>query len=178
MLAVWALSLAAALHFRAAVFAPLMAVLFWELHRERKNLTPALLGLVLVIPTLIAAVALSGTLETIPPHNPVHFSHFKVPLALFSALTAATGIFLWRKDERLVAITVAAAFGLAILERSHGWWHAGILLGPGMVLAARPLRVGWVWPALVVWTVGSSFLAFRHPWSVFWTWVPFALGGM
>lgn len=178
VLAVWCLALAAALHFRAAVFGPLAAVLLWQLRTSRTELTRALLSVALVIPSFVAAVALAGTLETIPPHSPVHFTHLRLPLALFGALTAAAAFFLWRMDQRLVAVTLAAAFGLAVMERSHGWWHAGILLAPGLLLAARPRAVGWHWPVVLVWTVASSYLAYRHPWSVFWTWVPFALGGL
>jgi hypothetical protein len=178
VVAIWCLAFAAALHFRAAVFAPMAAVVLWELRSERKNLGRALPSVALVIPSLVAAVALAGTLETIPPHNPVHFTHLKIPLAVFTGLTATVAIFLWTRAERLVAVTVIAAFALAIMERSHGWWHAGTLLAPGMLLAARTQRVGWHWPLLVVWTVGGSYLAYRHPWSVFWTWVPFALGGL
>lgn len=163
------LALAAAMHFRAAVFVPLAVVALWP---PRKSLVAA----ALVIPTLVAAAALTGTLDTIPAHNPVHYSHLKLPLALFALLTAGTFVFLWRSDERLVAATLVAAFALGIFERSHGWWHAGTLLAPGMVLAARPHRIGWQWPALAVWTMGSSILAYRHLGSVFWTWVPFAVG--
>ena len=177
-LALGFLALAAALHFRAAVFAPLGAVVLWELRTARKTLGPIALAAACVIPTLIAAVALAGTLDTIPPHNPVHFTHLKLPLALFTAISAAAAIFLWRTGERLAAVTVIAAFALAVMERSHGWWHAGVLLAPGMVLATRTWSVGWHWPVVVGWTVGSSALAYRHLWSVFWTWVPFALGGL
>lgn len=176
--AVWCLALAAALHFRAAVFAPLAGVLLFELRTERKSLIRAACSFALVVPTLVAAAALSGTLDTIPPHNPVHFSHLKLPLALLTLFSAATAVFLFRAGERLAAATLVAAFALTVLERSHGWWHAGTLLGPGLVLAARPLRVGWQWPVLVVWTVTSSYLAYRHPWSVFWTWAPLSLGGL
>jgi hypothetical protein len=179
VLALGALALAAALHFRAAVFAPLAAAVLWDLRSARKNLGPVLLSSALVIPTLVAAVALAGTLETIPPHNPVHFTHLRLPLALFAVLTTAACFLLWRKDERLVAVTVLAAFTLSVLERSHGWWHAGTLLAPGMVLAIRsPRGVRWLWPLLVVWTIASSYLAYRHPASVFWSWVPFAVGGL
>ncbi len=176
--AVWCLALAAALHFRAAVFAPLAAVVLYELRHSTRNLAWILPSLALVIPTAVAAFALAGTLETIPPHNPVHFSHLKLPLALFTGLTAVTGLWLWRKDEPLVAATVLAAFALAVLERSHGWWHAGTLLAPGLVLAARPPKAGAHWPVLGAWTVASSYLAYRHPGSVFWTWVPLGWGGL
>lgn len=174
VLAVWCLALAAALHFRAVVFAPLGAVVLWQLRGSRRHLVAA----ALVVPTLIAAAALAGTLDTIPAHNPVHFSHLKAPLLLFTLISGALATFLWKKDERLCAATVAAAFALAVLERSHGWWHAGALLAPGLVLAARTRRSNTQWTLVLAWTLGSSYLAYRHGASVFWTWVPFALGGL
>ncbi len=173
--AVGCLALAAALHFRAAVFAPLAAVVLWQLRSPRRDLIRALAAGVAVVPSLVAAVALAGTLDTIPPHNPVHFTHLKLPLLLLTALTTAAAFVLSKKGERLVAVTIIAAFALTLMERSHGWWHAGTLLAPGLVLAARPQRVGWLWVVVLVWTIASSYLAYRHPWSVFWTWVVMAL---
>lgn len=166
------LAAAAAMHFRAAVFAPVAAVILFEQRRCFVRLLPSF---VLVVPTLVAAAALSGTLNTIPADNPVHYTHFKLALTLLIVLSAATTLWLTREGEPLVAATVATAFVLAILEHSHGWWHAGTLLAPGLVLAARPARVGWFWPVLWVWTVASAYLAFRHPLSPFWEWVRFAL---
>lgn len=173
--ALWCLALAAALHFRALVFAPLAAVIVWDLPRSPRTLGLAALSVLLVIPSALAAVALTGSLGTIPADNPVHYTHLKLALSLLLILTGAGAVWLWREKERLVAITMLVACALAVLERSHGWWHAGTLLGPGLILAARPHRVGWAWPVLLGWTVGSAYLAFRHPWSPFWQWVPFAL---
>jgi len=212
------LCLAAALHFRAAVFAPLGAAALWQVRRDRLAWMP----LLLLVPSFAAAVALLGTFDTIPPHNPVHWSHVKGALLGFSALTAAAVAWLVRegrrgaeaegppvhparhqaagvgggssldfsRDERtpssapptsltqgLVALTLTTAFALTVMERSHGWWHAGTLLAPGLLLAAT--RPRWqTWGVLLAWTIGSSFLAYRHPASVFWTWVPFAVGGL
>jgi hypothetical protein len=176
--ALWCLGMSAALHFRAAVFAPLAAVLVWELWRARRKLGAGLASAVLVIPSVVAAFTLTGSLETIPADNPVHYTHLKLALLLLALLTAGVTGWFWRLNERLVAATVVATFALALMERSHGWWHAGTLLAPGLILAARPHRVGWAWPVLLLWTVVSSYLAFRHPWSVFWQWVPFGLGGV
>lgn len=164
------LALAGALHFRAAVFVPLALCLAWRL---RRTATPWLAAAI-AAPTLAAAVALTGTLGTIPADSPVHWSHLRLPLFALVAVSGALALFLWRKDEGLVALTVLAACGLALFERSHGWWHAGVLLGPGLVLAARGRTYGWHWPLLLAWTIASSYLSYRHPWSVFWTWVPFA----
>ena len=169
------LGLAAALHFRAAVFAPLGLVIVWEQRKNSRALALGALSGLGVIPSAIAAVMLAGSLGTIPADNPVHYSHLKLALSLLVLLTAAAAVWLWRQQERLVAATVVVAAVLAILERSHGWWHAGTLLAPGLILAARPARVGWQWPVLLVWTIGSGYLAFRHPWSPFWEWVRFGL---
>ena len=144
----------------------------------RRPLLEGALGVVLVIPSAIAAVVLGGSLAAIPADNPVHFTHLKLALMLLTLGTAAVAVWLWRQAEGVVAATVLAAFALTILERSHGWWHAGTLLGPGLIFAARPPRVSWIWPVLLLWTIASAFLAFRHGASPFWQWVPFALRGV
>ncbi len=169
------LGLAAALHFRAAVFAPLAVAILWELRTRPRVLALGAASAILVVPSAIAAVALRGSLGTIPADNPVHYTHLKLALTLLALGSLAVAIWLWRQQERLVAVTVLTALGLAVLERSHGWWHAGTLLAPGLVLAARPARVGWQWPLLLVWTAASGYLAFRHPFSPFWEWVRFGL---
>lgn len=169
---VWWLCLAAALHFRAAVFAPLGAVALWHARSDRRA-WPALL---LLVPSVAAAVALTGTFDTIPAHNPVH--HWNAALLGFAGLTAAAVAFLmFSARSPLLPLTVIAAFALTVMERSHGWWHAGTLLAPGLLLATT--RPRWqTWGVLLAWTIGSSFFAYRHPASVFWTWVPFAVGGL
>lgn len=161
------LALACALHFRALVFVPLALTLV-----PKQTWPTRAFAAALVLPTLVAAAALMGSLDTIPADNPAHVSHLRWPLfSLVAVSAAAAGVFAW-KEERLVAATLLAAAAVTCSERSHGWWHAGALLAPGLVLATRGSKS--LWPVLVAWTVASSYLAYRHPWSVFWTWVPFA----
>jgi hypothetical protein len=163
------LALACALSFRAVVFAPLALALLPDQRGSTRALAAAL-----VVPTLVAAAALAGTLDTIPAHSPVHLSHLRFPFFAFIGLGAAVAFCLFRGGEPHVALTLLAAVAVGVTERSHGWWHAGALLAPGFVLAARHRTYGWHWPVLVAWTVASSYLAYRHPPSVFWTWVAFA----
>ncbi len=162
-------ALACALSFRAAVFAPLGLALLARQTWAARGLAAAF-----VLPTLVAAVALAGTLGTIPADSPVHVSHPNVWLALFVAAGVGAAAFLFAKEEPLVALTLLAAVAVGITERSHGWWHAGALLAPGFVLAARQRTFGWHWPVVLAWTGASGYLAYRHPASVFWTWLPFA----
>jgi hypothetical protein len=133
---------------------------------------------VLVLGAAASAVALQGTLETIPADNPVHFSHLlrgKPSPLLFVLLSVATSGYLLRTRHVWTALSVLAAVLAALLDRSHGYWHALPLLVPPLVLAAerspsespaaRHWQVAWGW------VVVATVLAFRYPLTPYWQWL-------
>lgn len=174
--AVVLLGLAAALHFRALVFAP---VGLWAAVEALKGpRRPAVIALsvatVLTASAAWAAFALSGTLDTIPTDNPVHCSHLFAglrPPFLLIGLGVATAAWLWRSRARWTALTIFAALGVALSDRSHGYYHALVMVVPPLVLSAErrePERslpiITWVWCWL------SVLIAFRYQWSAFFQW--------
>lgn len=181
-LAVALLGLVAALHFRALVFAPvgLWALLdSWKARRAPTTLAALGVAAALVASAAWAAFALRGTLDTIPAHNPVHGSHLvglrPAPLA-FVALGLVVAAGLWRSGARWTALTVLAAVGVALADRSHGYWHALVLVVPPVVLAAERREEGWRLPLLTWgWTVAAALLAFRFTTTAFWQWLVDAL---
>jgi hypothetical protein len=129
-------------------------------------------------------LALQGTLDTIPAHNPVHVSHLlrgKLAPWLFVALSGGVAGWLLRGRQVWTALSVLSAVAVALMDRSHGYWHALPLVVPPLVLAAerpvtaepaaRPWQVAWGW------TLGAALLAFRYPLTPFWHWLAEAVTG-
>jgi hypothetical protein len=185
-LAVVLLGGCAALHFRALVFAPvgLWALLASWRARRGTAIASGAVAAMFILSAAASAAALQGTLETIPAHNPVHFSHLlrgKIAPVLFVVLSGAAFGYLVRIRHPWSALTVLSAALVALLDRSHGYWHALPLVVPPLVLAAersptaqpapRPWQLVWGW-ALV-----ASALAFRLPFTPYWQWLVDAARG-
>ncbi|MDX2011700.1 MAG: hypothetical protein SFW67_15985 [Myxococcaceae bacterium] len=179
--AMLALGLAAALHFRALVFAPVgLWALLEALRRDRRRAL-AFLGVsgLLVASAAWAAWHLSGTLDTIPADNPVHASHLlhaRAPLRFLVIAAVAVGsLVAWR--ARWTALTVVAAVLVAMSDRSYGFWHALPLIVPPLVVAAEQgadRRAAWVaWG----WTLAAVLGAFLYPFTAPWQWLADVVAG-
>jgi hypothetical protein len=179
--AMLALGVAAALHFRALVFAPIgLWALVESLRRgPRRALAFLVPSIVLVLSAAWAAWALVGTLDTIPADNPVHASHLghgRAPIRFL--LVAAVGVVwlvAWR--ARWTALTVVAAVLVAMSDRSYGFWHALPLVVPPLVVAVETgadRRAPWVaWG----WSIAAVLGAFLYPFTAAWQWLADVVAG-
>lgn len=175
--AVMLLGLAAALHFRALVFAPVglwAALEAWKGPRRPAVIALGVAG-VLTASAAWAAFALRGTLDTIPAHNPVHFEHLvrgSAKAVEFFVLALLVAGWLWRSRARWTALTILAAVGVALSDRSHGYYHALVMLVPPLVLSAERREPGKALPLITwAWCYVSVLLAFRYQWSAFYQWL-------
>ncbi len=178
--AVVLLGVCAAVHFRALVFAPvgLWALLAaWRAGRGRALVSGAV-AVVLVLTAAASAAALSGTLETIPADNPVHVSHLlrgKSSPWLFVLLALVISGYLLRHRYLWAALTVLSGALVALMDRSHGYWHVLPLVVPALVLAAeRPSLAppaSRLWWGAWGWALGAAVLAFRYPLTPYWQWL-------
>ena len=178
--AVVLLGLGAAVHFRALVFAPvgLWALLAaWRAGRSRA-LASGAVAVGLVLTAAASAAALSGTLETIPADNPVHFSHLlrgKSSPPAFILLALGVAGYLLRHRYVWSALCVLAGAMVALMDRSHGYWHVLPLVVPALVLAAeRPASAPpapRLWWAAWGWALVGALVAFRYPLTPYWQWL-------
>ena len=178
--AVVLLGLCAAVHFRALVFAPvgLWALLAaWRAGRSRA-LASGAVAVGLVLTAAASAAALSGTLETIPADNPVHFSHLlrgKSSPPAFILLALGVAGYLLRHRYVWSALCVLAGAMVALMDRSHGYWHVLPLVVPALVLAAeRPASAPpapRLWWAAWGWALVGALVAFRYPLTPYWQWL-------
>jgi hypothetical protein len=173
--AMLALGTAAALHFRALVFAP---VGLWALVQSfragpRRALAFLMPTVLLITSAAWAAWHLAGTLGTIPADNPVHASHLGVTRAPVRFLVVAllgVGLLLWRR-ARWTALTVIAAVLVAMADRSYGFWHALPLIVPPFVVAverpgdSRAATVAWGW------SLAAMLGAYLYPFTAAWQWL-------
>jgi hypothetical protein len=108
----------------------------------------------------------------------VHLSHLlrgKPSPLLFVLLALACFASLLRQRAPWAALTVLAGAGVALMDRSYGYWHALPLVIPALVLAAeRPSpapaapRLWWVaWG----WPLAAAVVAFRYPLTPYWQWL-------
>lgn len=178
--AVVLLGVCAAVHFRALVFAPvgLWALLAaWRAGRGRALVSGAV-AVGLVLTAAASAAALSGTLETIPADNPVHVSHLlrgKSSPPAFILLALGVFGYLLRHRYPWAALTVLSGALVALMDRSHGYWHVLPLVVPALVLAAeRPASASpapRLWWAAWGWALVGALISFRYPLTPYWQWL-------
>ena len=178
--AVVLLGVCAAVHFRALVFAPvgLWALLVaWRAGRGRA-LVSGVVAVGLVLTAAASAAALSGTLETIPADNPVHVSHLlrgKSSPPAFILLALGVFGYLLRHRSPWAALCVLSGALVALMDRSHGYWHVLPLVVPALVLAAeRPASAPpapRLWWAAWGWALVGALISFRYPLTPYWQWL-------
>ncbi len=175
--AVAAFALAGALHVRAGVFLAPALLVTVELWRRRAPMRwPVVLASAALLAPAVVALALMTGHVSFEAANPAHWTHWhraRFWLVLAFGLVAMVG--LWRARERAAAATVPSSVLLAVLDPHHGYWHAFVLLAPGLTLLgeARPGRswVSWFWVSLFA--IGAASRLYVFPLTPYWQWVRF-----
>ncbi len=162
---------AAFVHFRAAVFAPLGAVVLYRCWQERARIRHFALKLGLAA----AAILLSLASFALMYPTTEAFRHRSVRVLsnpnalgvviLTSLLLAA--VLLWRR-QWLALATQAIVVGLALVELQNYWWHGAVVLAVPFVVGATraPLFSGefslvrGVW---LFWALAIHAIVWRDP---------------
>ena len=177
-------ALSISLHFRALVFAPMLAVAVHQLWmRERgRALWHFVVPILLLAPAAAAAWMVQKNAAAFYPHNPVHYSHHSISFATLTVAGIGGVLVFTFLSQHATSATLAASWALTVVDPLHGWWHAAVLTAPALVLASgtprapSPARLGWL--AAWGWAVLGGYCAFRHPLSPYWQWVEFAIRGV